>query len=293
MTGTDPTATATVVAASPGTSVQDLGRPGYMHIGVSPSGAADMRSFTMANRLVGNPESAACFEVLLGGLSLTLSSDRMVAVTGAPVPVQLDGRMVRDPSRMLVPAGARLDLGRPAEGVRTYLAVAGGVEAARFLGSAADDVLGGIGSGPVETGQTYALGRPVHCPDLPTDLAVSRIPTAAAVLPMYWGPRHDLFDAADRHRLISQRWQVSDRIDRVAARLIGDPLTIGSVALPSEGMVRGSIEVPPSGEPIVFLADHPATGGYPVIGVLAEAAADLLAQARPGLAVRFDPVVFP
>ncbi|TQC44324.1 biotin-dependent carboxyltransferase [Rhodococcus sp. WS4] len=289
MTHRNGAATVTVNAVSPGASVQDLGRTGHMHVGVSPSGAADVCSFTLANRLVGNPENAACFEVLLGGFSITLSSDRVVAVTGAPVSVHIDGRVVPDTARMLLPAGARLELGRPVHGIRTYVAVAGGVEAPQFLGSASNDALGGIGSG-MAAGQQFALGRPDRCPDLPTELALSRIPDTGAVLRMHWGPRHDLFDASDRRRLVSQWWQVSDRTDRVAARLTGDPLTIGSIALPSEGMVRGSIEIPPSGEPIVFLSDHPATGGYPVIGVVLEADADVLAQARPGLRIRFDPV---
>ncbi|MGV9801677.1 5-oxoprolinase subunit C family protein [Mycobacterium sp. NPDC003449] len=286
------TATLRIHAATPGSSVQDSGRPGYMQLGVSPSGAADTRSFALANRLVGNPEETACLEVLLGGLTLSVSEDRIVAVAGAHPPVRIDGRPVSDGTRFHLPAGAVVEFGRPRYGIRSYVAVSGGIAAPRFLGSAADDCLGGIGSGILVAGQVFTIGAPApHCPDAPTELAYSRIPVGRAALRMLWGPREDLFSTADRYRLRSQWWTVSDRTDRIAARLTGSPLTIGSTALPSEGMVRGSIEIPPSGEPIVFLSDHPVTGGYPVIGVLCEDDADLLAQARPGLKVRFDPQV--
>jgi len=272
------------------TTVQDLGRPGYAHLGVSPSGPADARSFTLANRLVGNPEGAAALEITLGGLEFELSTDRYVAVTGAPVPVTVDGVPVAEPTRLYVHAGTVVRLGRPAGGLRTYLAVAGGIATPGVLGSASRDTLSGLGPEPVRDGTVLDLGEPGAVPDVPLELAFSRIPYGAAAVGIRWGPRDALFDAADRRLLSGTDWQVTDRLDRVGVRLSGRPLGIGRVHLPSEGMVRGAIQVPPSGEPIVFLADHPATGGYPVIAVVTEPDLSLVAQATPGTRIRFVPV---
>jgi biotin-dependent carboxylase-like uncharacterized protein len=272
------------------TTVQDLGRTGFAHLGVSPSGPADVHGFTLANRLVGNPEGAAALEVTLGGLEFALSTDRYVAVTGAPVPVTLDGVLAVEPTRLYVRAGSVVRLGRPAGGLRTYLAVAGGLAVPGVLGSASRDTLSGLGPAPVRDGAVLDLGEPGVAPDLPIELAFSRVPYGSAVVGIRWGPRDALFDAADRALLLRTDWQVTDRLDRVGVRLCGRPLGIGAVHLPSEGMVRGAIQIPPSGEPIVFLADHPATGGYPVIAVVTESDLGLVAQATPGTRIRFIPV---
>lgn len=277
----------TVRTAGLATTVQDLGRPGFAHLGVSPSGPADVRSFTLANRLVGNPEGAAALEVTLGGLEFALSADRYVAVTGAPVPVTVDGVLAVEPTRLYARAGSVVRLGRPAEGMRTYVAVSGGLAVPGVLGSASRDTLSGLGPAPVRDGTVLDLGEPSAVPDLPLELAFSRVPFGTAVVGIRWGPRDALFAAADRTLLLRTDWQVTDRLDRVGVRLCGRPLGIGSVPLPSEGMVRGAIQIPPSGEPIVFLADHPATGGYPVIAVVTEPDLDLVAQATPGTRIRF------
>jgi biotin-dependent carboxylase-like uncharacterized protein len=279
----------TVRTAGIATTVQDLGRTGFAHLGVSPSGPADARSFTLANRLVGNPEGAAALEITLGGLEFALSADRYVAVTGAPVPVAVDGVPAADPTRFYVRAGSVVRLGHPAGGLRTYLAVAGGMAVPGVLGSASRDTLGGIGPAPVRDGAVLDLGEPGVVPDLPLELAFSRVPYGTAVVGIRWGPRDALFDAADRSLLLRTDWQVTDRLDRVGVRLRGQQLGIGAVQLPSEGMVRGAIQIPPSGEPIVFLADHPATGGYPVIAVVTEPDLGLVAQATPGTRIRFIP----
>jgi biotin-dependent carboxylase-like uncharacterized protein len=279
----------TVHTAGFATTVQDLGRPGFAHLGVSPSGPADPRSFTLANRLVGNPEGAPALEVTLGGLEFALSVDRYVAVTGAPVPVTVDDGLAADPTRLHIRAGSVVRLGRPAEGLRTYVAVAGGIAVPGVLGSASRDTLSGLGPEPVRDGTVLDLGEPGNVPDVPIELAFSRVPYGTAPVGIRWGPRDALFGADDRRRLVRTDWQVTDRLDRVGVRLYGPPLGIGAVHLPSEGMVRGAIQVPPSGEPIVFLADHPATGGYPVIAVVTESDLGLVAQARPGTRIRFTP----
>lgn len=282
----------TVIEPGIATSMQDLGRTGLAHLGVPRSGPADRRSFTLANRLAGNPENTPALEVTLGGLELTLTASRYVAITGAPVPVTLDGTRVADPTLVHVHGGSRLALGRPWAGCRTYVAVCGGIEAERVLGSASRDSLTGLGPGLLRAGTSLALGPARPAPAVPLELAFSRLPSGGRVTARFrWGPRDDLFHAADRQRLTGTTWQLSPQADRVGARLTGPPLSIGSVHLPSEGTVRGAIQVPPSGEPIVFLADHPVTGGYPVIGVVTDADIDLVGQAVPGDELRLVPTV--
>ncbi|WP_325051416.1 5-oxoprolinase subunit C family protein [Streptomyces corynorhini] len=281
----------TVVRAGVATSVQDLGRPGLAHLGVPASGPADRRSFRLANRLAGNPENTPAFEVTVGGLAVTLSAPRYVAVTGAPAPVTVDGLPVHDATLLRLPAGSVLAIGRPWAGCRTYLAVSGGMEPERVLGSASRDSLTGLGPDPVAAGSRYGLGPARPVPGVPLELAFSVVPCGGPITVRFrWGPRHELFGAADRHRLAHAPWRVSAQCDRVGARLTGAALAIGSVDLPSEGTMRGAIQVPPSGEPIVFLADHPVTGGYPVIGVVTDADIDLLGQAVPGDELRLTPV---
>ncbi|MEV7086568.1 biotin-dependent carboxyltransferase family protein [Streptomyces sp. NPDC093085] len=281
----------TVVGAGIATSVQDLGRPGLAHLGVPASGPADRRSFRLANRLAGNPENTPAFEVTLGGFSVSLSEPRYVALTGAPAPVTVDGVPVHGARQLRLPAGAVLAIGRPWAGCRTYVAVSGGLEPERVLGSASRDSLTGLGPDAVEAGSRYGLGPARPVPGIPVELAFSVVPCGEPVaLRFRWGPRHELFTDADRRRLTRTPWRVSAQCDRVGARLTGAALDIGSVDLPSEGTMRGAIQVPPSGEPIVFLADHPVTGGYPVIGVVTDADIDLLGQAVPGDELRLAPV---
>ncbi|GAA4078172.1 biotin-dependent carboxyltransferase family protein [Actinomadura miaoliensis] len=284
-------ATLTVVAAGPATTVQDLGRHGTAHLGVPSAGPADRRSFTLANRLAGNPENTPALETTFGGLALTLSQPRHVAITGAPVAVRVDGAPAGDATRLYLRAGSVLTLGRPSAGCRTYVAVSGGFEVDRVLGSASRDSLTGLGPEPVRAGTVLRLGPARPVPDVPLELAFSVVPSGGVTTVRFrWGPRDGLFGAADRRRLTRTVWQVSAQADRVGVRLTGPPLSIGTVDLPSEGTVLGAVQVPPSGEPIVFLADHPVTGGYPVIGVVTDADVDLLGQAVPGDRIRFAPV---
>nr|WSZ94392.1 biotin-dependent carboxyltransferase family protein [Streptomyces sp. NBC_00857] len=293
-TGTAPgaaVATLTVVEAGIATSVQDLGRPGLAHLGVPASGPTDRRSFGLANRLAGNPENTPALEVTLGGLAVTLSESRYVAITGAPAPVTVDGVAADDATLIHLRAGSVLAIGRPWAGCRTYLAVSGGIVTDRVLGSASRDSLTGLGPDPVRAGTTYGIGPARQAPAVPLELAFSVVPCGGPVTVRFrWGPRHELFSAADRHALTSTPWRISAQCDRVGARLTGPPLSIGSVDLASEGTMHGAIQVPPSGEPIVFLADHPVTGGYPVIGVVTDADLDLVGQALPGDELRLAPV---
>ncbi|MDT0164394.1 5-oxoprolinase/urea amidolyase family protein [Actinotalea sp. AC32] len=299
-----------VLAPGPSTLVQDLGRPGRQSDGVPRGGAADRAAAVVANRLVGNPRGAAVLEAVLGGLVLRAHGDLVVAVTGAPAPLVVRrpdddaGTAVGTARPLRLPDGWTLELGAPARGLRSYVAVRGGVDTAHELGSRSTDVLSGLGPRPLATGDVLPVGRDPgdavpHAPDLPylPDVLVSGDPGGATglaplrtveVLP---GPRHDWLTAAARRALHEVEWAVSDRSNRVGVRLDGPPLSRAVAReLPSEGAVPGAIQVPPSGLPIALLADHPVTGGYPVVAVVRAAHVDRLAQLRPGDRLRLVPV---
>ena len=265
--------------------VQDLGREGHAHLGVSPSGAADRAALRLANRLVGNPEDAAAIECLLGGLAVTARSLHWVAVTGAPTGVLVNGTRVGSHVSLPLRPGATLTIEAPREGLRCYLAVRGGVQVAPTLGSRSTDVLSGLGPKPLAPGVELPIGEPLRpLPD--TDLApVERPRTTLAVLP---GPRRDWFTDGAWQTLLTTDGRVSSDSNRVAVRLDGERLERSRTEeLPSEAMVRGAIQVPSSGQPLIFGPDHPVTGGYPVIAVLTDGDADHAGQLRPGGTVRF------
>jgi biotin-dependent carboxylase-like uncharacterized protein len=277
-----------VLAPGPLTTVQDLGRPGFASLGVGRSGAADRGALRLANRLVGNPEDAAGLEVTLGGLDVRFAAATTIALTGAPCPVEVGGRQgfVNGPIR--VRPGDRLVLGAPARGLRTYLAVRGGIDVPPVLGSRSTDVLAGLGPERVAAGARLPIGRPAGPPPA-VDLAPVAALPAEFRLRTLPGPRADWFTPAARAEFGTVTYTVSTQSNRIGLRFDGPPLgrAAGEAELPSEGMVRGAVQVPPDGRPVLFLADHPVTGGYPVIGVVDPADLDLAAQARPG-----DPVSF-
>ncbi len=276
-----------VLRPGPLTTVQDLGRPGYAHLGVGRSGAADRASLRLANRLVGNHEDAAGLEITLGGFTARFGARAVVALTGAPAPIRIAGHSAAPYGPVEVGPGDEVEIGRPDRGVRTYLAVRGGLDVPAVFGSRSTDLLGGLGPPAVTAGTRLAVGSrtagfptvdlaPV--PDLPPELE----------LPARPGPRADWFVPAALDLLGSRPYEVSAASNRVGLRLSGAPLRPASDRqLPTEGLVEGAVQVPPDGQPIVMLADHPVTGGYPVIAVVDEAAVALAAQARPGDRIRF------
>ena len=276
-----------VLATGPLATVQDLGRPGLAHWGVGVSGAADRAALRRANRLLGNGEGAAAVEVTFGGLALRATADVLVALTGAPCAATVDGRPVGFSAHATVCAGAVLRLGAPMSGLRTYVAVRGGIDVPPVLGSRATDVLAGLGPPVLAAGAVLPVGA-VGAAFPATDLApVAAPPEGEVTVRVRLGPRDDWF--ADTARtLVTSPWISSAESNRIGLRLEGTPLRRSrDDELPSEGMVRGAVQVPPSGMPTVLLADHPVTGGYPVVAVVLDADADLLAQVRPGQAVRF------
>ncbi|MFF2957091.1 biotin-dependent carboxyltransferase family protein [Kitasatospora sp. NPDC057965] len=276
-----------VVRPGPLTTVQDLGRRGVAHLGVPRAGALDEPALRAANRLVGNAPGAAALETTLGGIAVRALRPLTVAVTGAPSPVRVDGRPAAWGAPVAVPAGAVLDVGAATSGVRAYLAVAGGVAVEPVLGSRSADLLSGLGPAPLAVGDELPVGpRPPFGP-LP-ELVPLPAPPALLALRLRLGPRADWFTPDVADRLSHATFRVAPASNRIALRTEGPPLARAREGeLPSEGMVLGAVQVPPDGLPVVFLADHPTTGGYPVVGVVPPADLAAAAQARPGTPLRF------
>lgn len=297
-----------LVVTAPGLQalVQDLGRPGFGDLGVSASGAADQRSARQANRLVGNEPGAAVVENLLGGLAVLARGDQVVSVAGASVPLEIrdeSGTLRRRPA-MYAPFalldGESLALGAPVWGLRSYLGVRGGFDVAPVLGSRSSDSMSGIGPAPLAAGSilpvtAVAAHHPVGSPEQPT-LPPGSVPAALRVT---LGPRDDWFSGEALRSLSCQEWIVTAQSNRIGVRLApagpgAGPAGPGALErirtgeLPSEGAVAGSLQVPPSGHPVLFLADHPVTGGYPVIAVVVPEDLPVAAQLPPGHRVRFQ-----
>ncbi len=281
------TRTVTVLRTGPQALVQDLGRPGNAHLGVPPSGAVDPDSIKLANRLVGNPETAAGLELLLGGLTLRANASCTVAVTGPAVELRRDDRLVDSHHPIHLPANATLEIGTPDTGLRSYLAISGGIDVPAELGSRSTDLLSGIGPAPLRDNDVLNLGTPG--PASGADVVPPHRAPTELHLPIRLGPRDDWFDDAET-QLRQGAWTVSDRSNRVGTRLCGTKLNRRDGEIPSEGVITGAVQVPPDGQPVIFLNDHPTTGGYPVIGVVDRDHLRFLGQARPGTSVRFRPI---
>ncbi|MFJ9021124.1 biotin-dependent carboxyltransferase family protein [Streptomyces sp. NPDC102259] len=276
-----------VVRAGALTTVQDRGRPGHAHLGVPRSGALDAPAAALVNRLVGNPPDAAVLETTLTGCALRPRSDVTVAVGGAPCRVTADGRPVAWGAPVRVRAGTLLDIGPAVRGVRTYVALAGGVIVEPVLGSRSTDLLSGLGPAPLTDGTVLPLGREL-VPHARVDVAPQPAPPAELVLRVTLGPRDDWFTPDALRAFTSRTFLVSSASNRIGLRTEGPALERArSGELASEGMVLGAVQVPPAGRPVVFLADHPTTGGYPVIGVVRAGDLAAAAQAVPGTPVRF------
>lgn len=284
--------------------VQDLGRPGLGDLGVSASGAADTASARQANRLVGNAPGEAVVETLLGGLTVRARGAVVLALAGAETPARItavpDSTAVDRPAPLHAPFalhdGEILTLDEPTAGLRTYLAVRGGLDVPAVLESRATDTMSGIGPAPLAPGTELPVRRVPGFAAVGTAEPVLRqLPRAGEVttLRVVPGPRQDWFGAAGLEVLGGQDWVVSSQSNRIGVRLEapadGAPLErVREGELASEGAVAGALQVPPSGLPVLFLADHPVTGGYPVIGVVVPEDLPLAAQLPPGSGVSFE-----
>lgn len=281
--------------------LQDLGRPGLAGMGVSASGALDQAALKAANGLVGNPPGTACLEISLGPFAFICSTAGVIGLTGAPRSIEIRNAKgaafaAHYGMPLALEPGDIVTLGAPERGMRSYLAVRGGFDARPALGSASTDTLAVIGPAPVTAGTALAV-RPLHHPMESVSLsqAPSRpLPVAGDTveLDVVMGPRTDWFTPEAVARLQGQSWLVTPRLSRAGIRLQGDiPLRRRLTAeLPSEGTAAGAIQVPHDGQPVLFLADHPLTGGYPVIGAVAEYHLDLAGQIPAHARIKFRPI---
>ncbi|MDP3890691.1 biotin-dependent carboxyltransferase family protein [Nocardioides sp.] len=273
----------TVLRAGSLTTIQDRGRPGLAHLGVPCAGPLDRPAADLANRLVGNRSDAAVLEVTMGGLHLRAGRGHWIAVTGAPCPVEVNGVARGHARAEWAERGADVVLGPPSSGVRSYVAVAGGFDVVPVLGSRATDTLAWVGPPPVQDGDLLAVGPSRGAPQ-PHD---TPRPPRRGPLRLHPGPGVDWFAPEAVEVIGSSAYTVGSESNRIGLRLDGPPLERRRGEMPSEGMVLGSVQVPPHGRPVIFLADHPVTGGYPVIGVVEPEDLWMCAQARPGETLRF------
>lgn len=278
-----------IIAPGPLTTIQDLGRPGYAQLGVPLSGAADRGALKLANRLVGNDIGAAGLEITLGGLRIRVGRQIVIAATGAPADIAIGGRISGHHAATVVEAGTEIEIPPPITGLRTYLAVRGGIEVEPVLGSRSTDRLSGLGPPPLRAGDELPVGT-LTGPWPPVTDAPWEIPDpdAPVILHASPGPRVDHVSNVDA--LYSGGWTVNPESDRIGVRLDGDRQLrhrTGRGELASEPVALGSVQLPPSGQPVLFLSDHPTTGGYPVIAVLTADSTDLAAQLTARQQVRF------
>ena len=267
-----------IVDTGPLATVQDGGRPGLAALGVPRSGAFDRGALHAANRLVGNRPDAAAIEVTFGGLAVRCLTAMTLALTGAPCRGFAAGIAVS------VAAGTAIRLGMPPTGVRSYLAVRGGLAVEAVLGSVSTDTLSGLGPDVLRPGDRLRLGS-----DADSDISDAVVPPPVTrPLRVVLGPRDEWFTPAARAALTEAVWQVRPDSNRIGIRLDGPRLDRADLReLPSEPTLPGALQVPPDGRPILFGPDAPVTGGYPVIAVVADADLDLAGQLRPGGSVRF------
>ncbi len=292
---------ATLEVLDPGllTTVQDAGRKGWARYGVPPSGPLDEVAFSAANALVGNPSDAAALEITLTGPTLRVERECLIAVCGATFDVWAGMLPVPLWHAVYVRAGRIITFGTRLSGARAYLAISGGIALPSFLGSQATYLPGGFGGldgRALRAGDRLPLGaaptpNPVQSAGRiwPVDRRPPYMlqPTLRVVL----GPQDDYFTAEGVATFLDSAYQLTSEADRMGARLQGLPIAHrGPTGIVSDGVVAGSVQVPPDGQPIVMLADHQTTGGYPKIATVIRADLPLLAQCLPSDGVRFAAV---
>ena len=275
-----------ILVADPGalTTVQDLGRSGWAHLGVPRAGALDAPAAALANRIVGNPQDAALLETTLTGLTFEAERGHWFAVTGARCSVTVGGTPAAHGEAVFAEPGSVVRIGPAEAGLRSYVAIAGGIAVEPVLGSRSTDTLAWVGPPRLDQGSRLPVGRPSGHPQ-PHD---TPRPPPRGPLRVLRGPRADWFSGDVVAALCATAYTVGEASNRIGLRLEGEALERSRQGeLASEGMVLGAVQVPPDGKPVVFLADHPVTGGYPVVAVVRPEDLAQCAQLRPGDQVRF------
>jgi biotin-dependent carboxylase-like uncharacterized protein len=282
-----PHADLVVVDPGPLCTVQDLGRPGFGRLAVGRSGAFDRAALRLGNRLLGNDEGAAGLEAVLVGPTVRATRGLFACITGAAGPLWLDDRPVDRGAPVWLAAGATLRVGPATRGLRSYLAVRGGLDVPPTLGSASSDTLSGLGPPALRAGDRLDVAGAAVA-----SVRVDHVPVPGppdpVVLHVILGPDDDLVAAAGLDVLLGTTFTVAPASNRVGLRLSGCAVPRPAAdGLPSAPLVRGAVQLPPDGQPVIMGPDHPVTGGYPVPVVVADADTDVCGQLRPGAHVRF------
>ncbi|SDB94244.1 5-oxoprolinase subunit B/C family protein [Acinetobacter boissieri] len=281
------------------TLVQDRGRIGKFAMGVGVGGALDVGAMQAANQCVGNALNDAVLEILNGGFKAQVQSPTVIAITGAIstcVIEYADGTVaeVSCGQAIALDAGDTIEIKRPQAGLRNYLAIRGGVLAEKILASYSFDTLAELGPKPLSTGDEVAVGQSPKQAVSTDSKPPKCLPQSkdTVVLDIVLGPRADWFEAESLETLLNQLWKVSNDINRVGLRLQGEVALKRTQhqELSSEGTVTGALQIPPSGQPVLFMNDHPLTGGYPVIATVAHYHLDLVAQIPAGCLIKFNKV---
>ena len=268
-------------------TLQDQGRIGYANIAVPTSGAFDQKSHQLANRLIGNFPNACAIESLRGSFEFRTDSELVISATGAPTSVQVDGREHEMFRSIFVPAGSVVSVSPGSLGMRTYLAIRGGIVGNQIMGSSSYDELSQIGTPPIKPGDKFSVENQV-AGSITGDYIPGSVITGlnTVELEAMPAPRWSGFSNSDI--LFTSEYQVTSSVNRVGLRLSGPALVWNSESrLASEGVVTGAIQIPVDGMPLIFGPDHPTTGGYPVVAVVSRNSLDLLAQTAPGTVIRF------
>ncbi|MDK3074487.1 biotin-dependent carboxyltransferase family protein [Sedimentitalea sp. JM2-8] len=283
------TAVVSVSHAGPHVSIQDAGRRGLMRFGVPQSGPMDRLAHAAANAALGNPAGSAAIEVSLGGLALECLSGRVsFAIAGGAFAIDHAGQRRASWTVATLDAGDRLAIRPGASGSWCYLAFAGALQVPRWLGSAATHAMSGLGGGRVVSGQKLTVGNAARRDDREGDIPRWQNPRPGGAFRATIGPQQRFFGAETVSAFLNGPWRMSDARDRMGARLTGPPIEPRSTLdMPSEAILRGSVQVAGDGVPTVLLADHQTTGGYPKIAALLDCDLDDFVQLRPQ-----DPVVF-
>lgn len=288
----------TVIHAGMQTLVQDQGRLGQFSLGVGEAGALDRVAMHDANACVGNALDAAVLEILNGDFKAKVEQAIVFAVAGAVSDIVLeyaDGTVatVTSGQAIALDAGDTFYIKRPQAGLRHYLALRGGIIVAPVLGSCSFDSLADLGPRPLQSGDLVMLGQGAQ-QAVGGAMTARHLPRVAdvVVLDVVLGPRTDWFDAESIDVFLNQMWQVSADINRVGLRLLGDVALKRQhhAELASEGTVTGALQIPPNGQPVLFMNDHPLTGGYPIIAVVADYHLDVVAQIPAGCSIKFNQI---
>ena len=267
-------------------TLQDEGRVGYANIAVPTSGAFDQASHHLANRIVGNFSGACGFESLRGKFEFTNDSDLVISVTGAPASVRINGREHEMFRAVFAPAGSVVNVSPGNLGMRTYLAIRGGIIGNQVMGSCSFDELSQIGTPPVKAGDQFEIEEKVSG-SIGGDYLPGSVVNGFEVVELEAMPAPRWSGFSNAEILFSSEYQVTSSINRVGMRLNGPELVWNTQArLASEGVVMGAIQIPADGMPLIFGPDHPTTGGYPVVAVVSRKSLNVLAQCAPGTKVR-------